>query len=56
MDASRDLDLDPAMALRLRRACVAAGDEARFATLVDGLLEQHRRRPTLVTMLRRLPR
>ena len=40
----------------LRRACAAAGQEDRYASLVGELLERHRRRPTLVAMLMRLPR
>ncbi len=39
----------------LRRACAAADQTARYAALVADLLETHRRRPTLVAMLRRLP-
>jgi uncharacterized Zn finger protein len=39
----------------LRRASVAAGREADYDALVAGLLETHKRRPTLVAMLRRMP-
>jgi uncharacterized Zn finger protein len=39
----------------LRRACDAAGTQAEYAAVVARLLEEHRRRPTLVEMLVRLP-
>lgn len=39
----------------LRRAARAAGRGEEYADLVARLLDQHRRRPTLVEMLRRLP-
>jgi uncharacterized Zn finger protein len=96
-DASRDMDLDPAMArmllrarakerpadvfegyvelidhllgpadrqayaqaiaelAQLRRACEAGDRGEDYDAYVAELLERHRRRPTLVTMLRRLP-
>ena len=96
-EASRDMDLDPALALalvrarakthpadvlgayaalvhhtlgptdqqayrqgvallgELRRAAVAAGRTADYESLVADLLEKHRRRPTLVAMLRKMP-
>jgi uncharacterized Zn finger protein len=39
----------------LRRACEAAGRRDEYAALVARLLDQHRRRPTFVEMLVRLP-
>ena len=96
-EASRDMELDPALALtllraragshpgdvvdpyaaliehtlgptdkqayrqgvtllgELRRAAVAAGRADDYETFVAGLLQTHRRRPTLVDMLRRMP-
>jgi uncharacterized Zn finger protein len=39
----------------LRRASIAAGREADYDALVAELLETHKRRPTLVAMLRRMP-
>lgn len=39
----------------LRRAAQAAGLEDRYAEVVQRLLEQHKRRPTLVAKLKRLP-
>lgn len=40
----------------LRRACAASGESERFTAYVAELLEQHRRRPTLVPLLERLLR
>lgn len=39
----------------LRRVAVASGKTAEYEAVIDRLLEEHKRRPTLVAMLRRLP-